>query len=62
MGISRNKYVSITSAGRVAVSLGYVPAPDEGGGVPRLPSGFAFRTFGGKPLNLNGTYPIYKVA
>lgn len=37
-------------------------APPTGGGYPRLPSGFAFRTFGGVPLNLNGTYPIYRVS
>jgi len=28
----------------------------------RPPSGFAFRTFGGLPLNLNGTYPIYRIS
>jgi len=37
-------------------------ATNTGGGYPRLPSGFAFRTFGGVPLNLNGTYPIYREA
>lgn len=39
--------------------------PNKGGGVspyPPLPAGMAFRTFGGVPLNLNGTYPIYKVS
>lgn len=41
------------------------PALNKGGGVspyPPLPAGMAFRTFGGVPLNLNGTYPIYKVS
>lgn len=33
----------------------------KGGRYPPLPDGYAFRTFGGVPLNLNGTYPIYKV-
>ena len=36
--------------------------PSKGGGVPPLPEGFAFRTFDGAPLSLNGTYPIYRIA
>lgn len=49
------------SRDRVARLLGAATL-SKGGGYPRLPSGFAFRTFGGVPLNLNGTYPIYRIA
>ncbi len=39
-----------------------LPDRFKGGGYPPLPAGYAFRTFGGVPLNLNGTYIIYKVS
>lgn len=34
MGISRSKYVAITSSLRLGFGLALAPSPDEGGGVP----------------------------
>jgi len=54
---------SLTGLGSPTSLRGPIAALSKGGGVyPPLPAGYAFRTFGGVPLNLNGTYPIYKVS
>lgn len=45
----------------LGLGLGITPALNKGV-LPPLPAGFTFRTFGGRPLNLNGTYPIYRVS
>lgn len=47
MGISRSKYVAITSSLRLGFGLALAPTPDEGGGVNVL-------TFRSQPLSFKG--------